>query len=147
METRNILFVVGLVAVCVLLFFVIQSSADQSMYSVDVDQAVAKYNQLKDREIKMKGNVLPGTIQCKPGTDTCHFKLAKRGENIKVFHTGPKPDTFKECAEVVVTGRFANPTVFEASDLVAKCPSKYDELPGGCEERPEMAGTPQSATP
>ena len=36
------------------------------------------------------------------------------------------PDTFKHGAEVVVTGRVRDDGTFDASELLAKCPSKYE---------------------
>lgn len=84
------------------------------------------------------------------------FVLQKNGKKIRVFSQGPKPDTFKDQSEVVATGRLVkaselqglatemckdlkvpNPAcpirtdaeqqwVVDSSDLMAKCPSKYD---------------------
>jgi cytochrome c-type biogenesis protein CcmE len=38
------------------------------------------------------------------------------------------PDTFLDDAEVVVTGRLT-PEGFMATEMTAKCPSKYEEKP------------------
>ena len=48
---------------------------------------------------------------------------------LPVTYQGIIPDTFKENAEVVVEG-FYHPqkTVFRATTLLAKCPSKYEGL-------------------
>ena len=83
------------------------------------------------------------------------FVLQKGGKKIRVFSTGPKPDTFKDQSEVVATGRLVpakdlaaladalckdKPTglgcpvrvdaeqtwVVDSTELMAKCPSKYD---------------------
>lgn len=84
------------------------------------------------------------------------FVLQKDGKKIRVFSDGPKPDTFKDQSEVVATGRLVpasqdqelatslcaganaklpgcpiradaeQPYVVESTDLMAKCPSKYD---------------------
>ena len=84
------------------------------------------------------------------------FVLQKSGKKIRVFVTGPVPDTFKDASEVVATGRLVKaselqgvaddicakakvqdrgdcpvhadaeqPMVVEATELMAKCPSKY----------------------
>jgi cytochrome c-type biogenesis protein CcmE len=45
-----------------------------------------------------------------------------------VFYTGIVPDTFKDNSEIVVTGHLT-PEGFMASDMTAKCPSKYEETP------------------
>lgn len=83
------------------------------------------------------------------------FVLQKGGKKIRVFSAGPKPDTFKDQSEVVATGRLiasaevqkladdicgkakesvgcpihtdAEQTyVVDSSELMAKCPSKYE---------------------
>jgi cytochrome c-type biogenesis protein CcmE len=45
---------------------------------------------------------------------------------VTVRYTGVVPDTFKDDAEVIVTGTLGSDGVFQASDLLAKCPSKYE---------------------
>jgi cytochrome c-type biogenesis protein CcmE len=83
------------------------------------------------------------------------FVLQKNGKKIRVFSEGPKPDTFKDASEVVATGRLVKASemqaiatelckgkalgagcpirtdaeqawVVDSTDLMAKCPSKYD---------------------
>ena len=86
------------------------------------------------------------------------FVLQKNGKKIRIFNEGPKPDTFKDQSEVVATGRLIKASdmtalaadmckkqpapvgcplrvdaeqefVVESSELMAKCPSKYDGAP------------------
>jgi cytochrome c-type biogenesis protein CcmE len=83
------------------------------------------------------------------------FVLQKSGKKIRVFSEGPKPDTFKDQSEVVATGRLIPAAdvqkladeicahakqavgcpirtdaeqmmVVESTELMAKCPSKYE---------------------
>jgi cytochrome c-type biogenesis protein CcmE len=84
------------------------------------------------------------------------FVLQKDGNKVRVFSQGPKPDTFKDQSEVVATGRIVKASemqqlatglcqrpeksstscpiradaeqsfVVESTELMAKCPSKYD---------------------
>jgi cytochrome c-type biogenesis protein CcmE len=139
-ERRNVIFVLGLLVACGLLLWVITSSLAQSVYTVDVNEAVLNAQKFEGREIKVKGNVVPGSILCEQGTDRCKFQITKGGATLEVFFTGERPDTFKDCSEVLVTGRItAQAGSFEAVSMIAKCPSKYDDLPGGC-EAPEGYG-------
>lgn len=140
METRNIIFVVGLLLAGGLLFFVITSAVDDSVYMMTVDKAVTEQGEHAGQEIKVQGNVVPDTIVVK-SDDKVSFKLTKNGETIDVFYTGPRPDTFKDCADVIVTGKLSSERTFDAVDMIAKCPSKYDDLPGGCDSRPEDEGS------
>ena len=53
-----------------------------------------------------------------------------------VSYTGLVPDNFKDCAELVVTGKLVEKRRFLAEELSAKCPSKYDgKRTAGCGEQ------------
>lgn len=47
------------------------------------------------------------------------------GKEIKVVYNGPIPNNFESCTSVVVTGKYKNGQ-FVASDILTKCPSKYE---------------------
>jgi cytochrome c-type biogenesis protein CcmE len=72
--------------------------------------------------------VVPGTIFRKRDSLDWKFDLQRNGKVISATFTGPAPDNFKDDAEVVLTGRFT-PHGFSATDMTAKCPSKYEEAP------------------
>lgn len=144
MQTRNIIFVIGLLLAAGLLFFVITTAVDDSVYMLPVDRAVSEQDSHEGRDIKVQGNVVPGSIRVRSDNQAT-FQLTKGGETIQVGYTGARPDTFKDCADVIVTGRLHADMTFEASEMIAKCPSKYDELPGGCEAPPE--GVVRSSAP
>ena len=58
------------------------------------------------------------------------FFLESEGARLRVHHEGPKPDTFRDLAEVVAKGKLVKENdgyVFYATELMAKCPSKYEE--------------------
>lgn len=46
------------------------------------------------------------------------------GDVVKVVHHGAKPNNFEIASHVVVKGRYAD-GVFESSEILTKCPSKY----------------------
>ena len=99
------------------------------------------------KELKLHGNVEAGSIVEKIVDQEQHrtFLLTHGGKKFRVFSSGPKPDTFKDAAEVVATGHIVKASdekaladrlgvhmesdldyVLDASELMAKCPSKYD---------------------
>jgi cytochrome c-type biogenesis protein CcmE len=59
-------------------------------------------------------------------TDVVLAHPEAKGRTISVQYNGAVPDTFKDNAEVIITGALRENGVFEARDLVAKCPSKYE---------------------
>ncbi len=49
---------------------------------------------------------------------------------ITIHYTGVKPDLLKDEAQAIVTGSLDAEGVFQATELLMKCPSKYEsELP------------------
>jgi cytochrome c-type biogenesis protein CcmE len=49
----------------------------------------------------------------------------KKNKEVKVIFNGPKPQNFNIANYFVVTGKFKN-DVFYATDILTKCPSKYE---------------------
>ena len=47
------------------------------------------------------------------------------GQQVKVLLNGAKPNNFEIAEAVVVTGRFQDGS-FQASEILTKCPSKYE---------------------
>ncbi len=48
------------------------------------------------------------------------------GQELKVVYKGTIPNNFESATSVVVTGKYYN-GIFHASDILTKCPSKYEE--------------------
>ena len=128
--------------------FVLTSSASAERY-FKVDKLMAeKLPDLTGKELKVHGFVDAGTIVEKIENQETQrtFVLQSKGKKIRVFSSGPKPDTFKDESEVVATGHLVPaaemtqtaealkvaiesdmPYVVRASELMAKCPSKYGD--------------------
>ncbi|MBS3945953.1 MAG: cytochrome c maturation protein CcmE [Melioribacter sp.] len=51
-----------------------------------------------------------------------------QGSMMKVVYYGTIPNNFESSTSVVVTGKYNN-GVFQATDILTKCPSKYQEQP------------------
>ncbi len=87
--------------------------------------------------VRVSGHVKPGSIQTSDHGNQADFLVYEKStnESIPVTYRGIIPDTFKDSAEVVVEGIY-DPVrgTFDATTLLAKCPSKYegqaDEHPG-----------------
>ena len=109
----------------------IYSSMAEADYYKHVDEVTAEPDHWVDKHLKIHGFVEPGSIDERiEGNSTVRdFILEYKGERIRVTHKGPKPDTFRDLAEVVAKGRLLQTKdgpVLEASELMAKCPSKYE---------------------
>ncbi len=128
-------------------FFAKSASTNTQHYKM-VDQLLqADLSALGGQELKVHGWVVAGSIKEKiVNQETVRtFILHKDDKKIRVFSKGPKPDTFKDQSEVVATGTIVPSSsmaamaqsldvkidsdmqyVVDATDLMAKCPSKYE---------------------
>ena len=105
-------------------------------YFHPADEVMAKPSEFHSKRIRMGGHVTKGSIFNKQGTLEYQFDVQPvpgmmkhpemAGKTITVRYTGIVPDTFKDDAEVIVTGSVDSQGVFQANDLLAKCPSKYE---------------------
>lgn len=112
---------------------------DTLTYFHGADEVIVKPDAYVGQKIRLGGHVEKGSIMQKPGTLEFQFEVQPvnkpgmlkhpeaLGKTIVVRYTGVVPDTFKDDAEVIVTGKLqADKQMFIASELLAKCPSKYE---------------------
>jgi cytochrome c-type biogenesis protein CcmE len=108
-----------------LLFTTLQ---DNLQYYKYVDEVASSQQEWQGKTLQVHGNVVPGSIYGKRDSLEWKFDLYRNGKVISATFTGPPPDNFKDNAEVVLTGQFTQQG-FHATDMTAKCPSKYEEAP------------------
>jgi cytochrome c-type biogenesis protein CcmE len=53
-----------------------------------------------------------------------------------VVYRGIAPDTFTDSVDVVVSGRMGTDGTFQATELLAKCASRYENAPRKYQETP-----------
>jgi cytochrome c-type biogenesis protein CcmE len=100
----------------------IQANKD---YYVTIGELQSMGNKAYTRHLRVAGNVAPGSIE-RNGTNA-HFVLVEQGRTLKVNYEGaePPPDTFKDDAQALAMGTYGRDGVFHATQLQAKCASKY----------------------
>ena len=98
---------------------------DTKSYYVTISELNALGNKAYTRNLRVAGNVQPGSIQ-RSGPDA-HFILLEQGHTLRVSYQGsePPPDTFKDDAQALAVGTYGRDGVFHATQLQAKCASKY----------------------
>lgn len=98
---------------------------DTKSYYVTITELNAMGNKAYARNLRVAGNVAPGTIE-RAGTGAS-FVLVEQGKQLRVSYQGsePPPDTFKDDAQALAVGTYGRDGVFHATQLQAKCASKY----------------------
>ena len=112
-------------AFAALLFTTLQ---DNLQYYKYVDEVVASPHEWEGKTMQVHGYVVPGSIRGTEDRLNWKFDLQRNGKVINAVYSGPPPDTFKDDAEVVLTGQLSSHG-FTATAMTAKCPSKYEEAP------------------
>ena len=79
-----------------------------------------------DGRIQVKGYVLNGSIKWNPMDSELGFILSEANHSAPVLFRGERPNSFEEGRVVVVVGEY-NGTVINATEILVKCPSKYEE--------------------
>ena len=94
-------------------------------YYVTITELNALGNKAYTRHLRVAGNVAPGSIE-RTGSNA-HFVLLEQGHTLQVSYQGaePPPDTFKDNAQALAVGTYGRDGVFHATQLQAKCASKY----------------------
>jgi len=98
---------------------------DTKSYYCTISELNAMGKQAYTRNLRVAGNVQPGSIQ-RVGTNA-RFVLLEEGHTLQVNYQGsePPPDTFKDDAQALAVGTYGRDGVFHATQLQAKCASKY----------------------
>lgn len=119
--------VVVLLAVVGLFYVFMTSATEGGQWFMEVDEAVASTTIPTDRPIRVKGNVAAGSYRTVEGSTVHQFAIIGKSEAaMPVVYDGAMPDVFAEGREVVVEGiRKADGTLV-ATEVIAKCPSKYE---------------------
>jgi len=110
--------------------FLVYSSLDDAQYYEMVDKVAVKPTDFTGRDLKLHGYVAAGSIreEVLDGKTVRFFDLERNGYKIPVRFIGPKPDNLKDLAEVVAQGQLHDENgalLFDSTELMAKCPSKY----------------------
>jgi cytochrome c-type biogenesis protein CcmE len=105
--------------------------------------------QAQSRHVRVGGDVQGNSIKHEAGLVT--FNLVQDKEILRVAYEGrdPLPDTFRDGAQALADGKLGPDGVFHASEIQAKCASKYAPKPGMAPDglQPKAPGTTTSPAP
>jgi cytochrome c-type biogenesis protein CcmE len=101
---------------------------ESMQYYKYVDEVAGQPEAWAGKTLQVHGYVVPGSIKRKRDALDYQFDLQRNGQVVRAYYSGVVPDTFKDEAEVVLTGQLT-PSGFTATEMTAKCPSKYEEAP------------------
>ncbi len=141
---RNIGLLIGLLVMGGgILTLVMTSFNNAAIYSKGVDELLAQKTQLASRNVRVAGTLVKGTLVKRDQPCEYRFKMEKNGKVLDVrYPECVVPDTFRDRPETVVhvtaEGKLTKAGYFEASQIMAKCPSKYSDKQRAEDQRMKM---------
>jgi cytochrome c-type biogenesis protein CcmE len=83
-----------------------------------------------DTGLKMGAKVVPGSIRRDADNRRIDFEVSDGVRSYPVTYRGLVPDTFTDAndIEVIVEGRLGRDGVFRATEVLAKCGSRYEAV-------------------
>ncbi|HET6229784.1 MAG TPA: cytochrome c maturation protein CcmE [Longimicrobiaceae bacterium] len=148
-------FVAGaLVVAGVIGYLMVTGMRDSMVYYYTPNELAAKITadaSMHEVGVKVGGRVVPGTVHFDQRTLDLRFDvvdIATGKTRFPVHYQGPLPDTFKEGRDVVAEGKLTASGVFEASNVLTKCGSRYEGVgspPGAADPRGNDEGMGQAS--
>ena len=112
-----------IVGILIILVFIIYAAINLSK-SLTPYVSVAEAKKSKTT-VQVKGDRVIGSEKFNIEEKIFTFKLRDdQGEEFSVIYNGVKPANLEQAEKIVVIGKFNN-GIFEADQLLVKCPSKY----------------------
>lgn len=119
---------------------------DNAIYSKPVDELVANKAKFADHPIRAEGTLVHGSLEKRDSPCEYRFTIQKNGVQVPVRYAEcVVPDTFRDIPDmdvgVTVEGQLHADNSFDATSVLAKCPSKYEmkDRAGRGEKMPHVA--------
>lgn len=159
MASRTELIAAGLLIVAAVVFLIISSTGSTARYFLTVEELQAQRDELAGRAVTISGAVVGDTIAYDSSRPQVTFSIVhvpgdprevdRAGGLAQVLHdavTDPqaprldvvyddvKPDLLQHQSQAIIRGELHEDGIFRASELLLKCPSRYEEaLPAQAE--------------
>lgn len=139
----------GLILVAVVVLIII-SAMKNSQYFLTVQELLDQKSQMAQKDVRISGAVIGDSIVFDKDTLTLSFTIANipgdqnqidalggltkvlhqatidpSAAHLKVVYHGARPDLLTNEAQAIMTGKLDQDGVFQANDLLLKCPSRY----------------------
>jgi cytochrome c-type biogenesis protein CcmE len=128
----SLLLIVGLCMVtAAIVAVVLRGMQNKGIYAKDVNALLGERDKFLNKPVRAEGILVHGTLEKR--TDPCEYKFTIRtdAQTLPVRYAQcVVPDTFRDVegmdVQVTVEGKLLADNSFEATNVLAKCPSKYD---------------------
>jgi cytochrome c-type biogenesis protein CcmE len=121
-------FVIGGLVVAVVIGVLIATSFSGSTSDYLTVAEVKALGSDQTRDSRVAGEIVPDSVEWNTRELHLTFEVEDDTGQLAISYYGPQPDMLVDAVEAVVVGKYDPSTqVFEAEELLMKCPSKYEE--------------------
>ena len=121
-------FLIGGVVVVVVIGVLIATSFSGSTSDYLKIAEVKALGSDQTRNSRVAGEIVPNTVKWTTQDLHLTFDIQDETGQLAISYHGPQPDMLVDAVEAVVVGKYDPAAqVFEAEELLMKCPSKYEE--------------------
>ncbi|MCU0664870.1 MAG: cytochrome c maturation protein CcmE [Myxococcota bacterium] len=114
--------VIGAVA-----YLMFTSFGESMVYYKTVDELLAERARFEGKPVRINGVLSRGSLRHDASTDEYRFTMTKQGQALEISYRGVLPDSMQDSQELVVHGVLEKSSnLFVASEILTKCPSKYE---------------------
>ncbi|HEX8943362.1 MAG TPA: cytochrome c maturation protein CcmE [Gemmatimonadaceae bacterium] len=139
MKPRTKFLIGGALVLSVAGYLMASSIKDTGVYYMTPTELSAKLQadpSFVNAGVKVGARVVPGSVQRAAGGKEYAFRVTDGSHTFPVVYRGIAPDTFTDSVDVVVSGRMGADGTFQATELLAKCASRYENAPEKYKETP-----------
>jgi cytochrome c-type biogenesis protein CcmE len=132
MKPRTKFLIGGALVLGIAGYLMASSIRETGVYYLTPSELSAKLQtdpDLRNVGVKVGARVVPGSIQRLAGGKEYVFQVTDGSYTFPVDYRGIAPDTFTDSVDVVVGGRMGADGTFRATELLAKCASRYENAP------------------
>jgi cytochrome c-type biogenesis protein CcmE len=139
MKARTKFLIGGALVLSVAGYLMASSIKDTGVYYMTPTELTAKLQadpSFVNAGVKVGARVVPGSVQRVAGGKEYAFRVTDGSNTFPVVYRGIAPDTFTDSVDVVVSGRMGRDGTFQATELLAKCASRYENAPQKYKDTP-----------
>ncbi|MFC1928578.1 cytochrome c maturation protein CcmE [Chloroflexota bacterium] len=118
----------GLILIIVVGYLFYLSFGSSVSYYVTVSEFFDRVVELNDTNVRVAGMIADSPIDWNAEDLELRFSVTEGGETMTVIYQGAKPSGFKAGSNILVEGEYHSDGIFRASQLIMKCPSKYESV-------------------
>ena len=126
--TRHLkLLVAGGAIVLGIAYLIVTALQTSTVYYITVGELLQRGTAAGAKQVRLAGDVVPGSVEKIDAGLAIRFLVHDGSGQMPVYYKGgPVPDIFGDEVQVVVEGKVGPDGTFQASTLLAKCPSKFE---------------------